>query len=104
MGTNETNPYKRLLRVLFWLAVLLAVVMVLHLIILAAFMYSRWNTPSLLHFPMPELVVLLISLAAIAQGAASEFCMMLLTCPCLHLVCHTVLILKPALWRSCTQL
>lgn len=74
MGTNETNPYKRLLRVLFWLAVLLAVVLVLHLIILAAFMYSRWNTPSLLHFPRPELMVLLISLAAIAQGAASECC------------------------------
>lgn len=72
MGTNITNPYKRLLRVLFWLAVVLAVVVVLHLAVLAAFLFSRWNTPSLLHFPRPELVVLLISLAAIAQGAASR--------------------------------
>ena len=72
MGTNVTNPYKRLLRVLFWLAVVLAVVVVLHLAVLAAFLFSRWHTPSLLHFPRPELVVLLISLAAIAQGSASR--------------------------------
>lgn len=72
MGTNVTNPYKRLLRVMFWLAVLLVVVLVLHLAILAAFLFSRWETPGLLHFPRPELVVLLISLAAIAQGAASK--------------------------------
>lgn len=59
-------------RVLFWLAVLLAIVMVIHMAILAAFLFSRWPTPSLLHFPRPELLVLLIALAAIAQGAASK--------------------------------
>jgi hypothetical protein len=60
--------------VLFWLAVLLAAVMVIHMAILAAFLFSRWRTPSLLHFPRPELLVLLIALAAIAQGAASKPC------------------------------
>ncbi|KAL0042483.1 hypothetical protein WJX79_001296 [Trebouxia sp. C0005] len=73
MGTNLTNPYQRLIRVLFWLAVLLAAVMVIHMAILAAFLFSRWHTPSLLHFPRPELLVLLIALAAIAQGAANLF-------------------------------
>ncbi len=48
--------------------------MVIHMIILAAFLFSRWRTPSLLHFPRPELLVLLIALAAIAQGAASKPC------------------------------
>ena len=42
------------------------------MIILAAFLFSRWRTPSLLHFPRPELLVLLIALAAIAQGSASK--------------------------------
>ena len=51
---------------------LLAAVMVIHMIILAAFLFSRWRTPSLLHFPRPELLVLLIALAAIAQGSASK--------------------------------
>lgn len=73
MGTNLTNPYQRLVRVLFWLAVLLAAVLVIHMAILAAFLFSRWRTPSLLHFPRPELLVLLIALAAIAQGAANLF-------------------------------
>jgi len=59
-------------RVLFWLAMLLAAVMVIHMIILAAFLFSRWRTPILLHFPRPELLVLLIALAAIAQGSASK--------------------------------
>ncbi|DBA90394.1 TPA: hypothetical protein ACH3X1_003668 [Trebouxia sp. C0004] len=73
LGTNLTNPYQRLIRVLFWLAVLLAAVLVIHMAILAAFLFSRWHTPSLLHFPRPELLVLLIALAAIAQGAANLF-------------------------------
>ncbi|DBA93931.1 TPA: hypothetical protein ACH3X3_013969 [Trebouxia sp. C0006] len=73
MGTDLTNPYQRLVRVLFWLAMLLAAVMVIHMIILAAFLFSRWRTPSLLHFPRPELLVLLIALAAIAQGSANLF-------------------------------
>lgn len=59
-------------RVLFWLAVVLAVVMAVHMLVLAAFLFSRWPTPYLLHFPRPELLVLLIALAAIAQGAASK--------------------------------
>lgn len=54
------------------MAVVLAVVLVVHMLVLAAFLFSRWRTPSLLHFPRPELLVLLIALAAIAQGAASK--------------------------------
>ena len=59
-------------RVLFWLAVALAVTLAIHMLVLAAFLFSRWSTPSLLHFPRPELLVLLVALAAIAQGAASK--------------------------------
>ena len=59
-------------RVLFWLAVVLAVTLAIHMMVLAAFLFSRWSTPNLLHFPRPELLVLLIALAAIAQGAASK--------------------------------
>lgn len=59
-------------RVMFWLAVVLAVTLAVHMLVLAAFLFSRWNTPALLHFPRPELLVLLIALAAIAQGAASK--------------------------------
>lgn len=57
---------------MFWLAVVLAVTLAVHMLVLAAFLFSRWNTPALLHFPRPELLVLLIALAAIAQGAASK--------------------------------
>ena len=67
-------------RVMFWLAVLLAVTMAVHLLVLAAFLFSRWNTPYLLHFPRPELLVLLIALAAIAQGAASKFTSSIVSC------------------------
>lgn len=57
---------------MFWLAILLIAVFLIHMAVLAAFLFSRWSTPDLLHFPRPELLVLLIALAAIAQGAASE--------------------------------
>ena len=57
---------------LFWLAVVLAATLLLHMLVLTAFLFSRWKTPNLLHFPRPELLVLLIALAAIAQGAASK--------------------------------
>lgn len=77
-------------RVLFWLAVVLAVTLAIHMLVLAAFLFSRWSTPNLLHFPRPELLVLLIALAAIAQGAASKLsplclCPCLCPCPCLDL-------------------
>jgi len=80
-------------RVMFWLAVLLAAVVVIHMAILAAFLFSRWKTPSLLHFPRPELLVLLIALAAIAQGAASRSTCLhhcLITPSC----CHTTIQLE----------
>ena len=59
-------------RVLFWLAVVLAVTLAIHMLVLAAFLFSRRSTPNLLHFPRPELLVLLIALAAVAQGAAGR--------------------------------
>ena len=57
---------------LFWFAILMAAVVLIHMAVLAAFLFSRWSTPDLLHFPRPELLVLFIALAAIAQGAASK--------------------------------
>ena len=63
-------------RVLFWFAILMAAVVLIHMAVLAAFLFSRWSTPDLLHFPRPELLVLFIALAAIAQGAASQYSML----------------------------
>ena len=69
---SKDGLYAKLFRVLFWLGVIIAAVLVFHaLLILASSFFSK-RLPNILHFPRPELMVVLLAVPAIANAASSK--------------------------------
>ncbi|KAK9809018.1 hypothetical protein WJX72_007977 [[Myrmecia] bisecta] len=65
--------YTSLYRALFWLGVGLVGITLLQAACISLLMYLRKKRPNILHFPRPQLFVLLVAAPAIAQGAAKLF-------------------------------
>lgn len=70
-GSNR-DIYGKLIRVLFWLGIIIAAVLVIHaaLIFISSFFSKR--LPNILHFPRPELMVVLFAIPSIANAASSK--------------------------------
>ena len=70
-GANA-NIYGKLYRVLFWLGVLIGGVLIIHAALILISSFFTKKLPNILHFPRPELMVVLFAIPAIANAASSE--------------------------------
>ena len=70
---DESHPWERFFRTLFWLGIVMGAVSVLQYLLLLLFAHRRWGPPTMAVFPRPQLFIVLLGLPALIQAAAREF-------------------------------